>query len=70
MLEEIIKIIWPLLVLQVGLQIIALVSLYKKESVRFNNKWIWVVIIILGSLIGPIVYYVYGGEKNGNSRKD
>lgn len=70
MLGEIIKMIWPLLVLQFILQIISFVHLYKREQVRFNNKWIWVIIIIFGNILGPVAYFAFGGKDYGNSSKD
>jgi hypothetical protein len=40
MLLDALKDFWPLLVIQFGLQIIALINLAKREYLRFNNKWI------------------------------
>jgi hypothetical protein len=47
----------PILILQVGLQVFALIDLYRQPSVR-GSKWLWVAIIILGEMIGPIVYFL------------
>ena len=57
----------PLLVVQLSLQVVAIVNLSKKElkHVRFENKLIWVLIIVLGSLLGAIAYFVFGGITNG-----
>lgn len=70
MLTEILKVIWPLLVLQFILQIIAIISLIKREKVRWNNKWIWAVIIVLLNLLGPIIYFAFRGPEDGNSSQD
>lgn len=47
----------PILIIQLGLQIYALVDLYRQPSVR-GSKAVWVGIIILGQTIGPIVYFL------------
>ncbi len=60
----------PIIVLQLGLQIFALVNLSKRNKVKFNNKKIWVAIIIFGSLFGPIIYFLYRGEDDDYSSED
>ena len=64
MLLDALKDFWPLLVIQFGLQIIAFITLAKLEHVRFNNKWIWVLIIFFGNLLGPIFYFIFRGEEH------
>lgn len=54
----------PLVLLQLGLQIFCLVDLYKREKVRFNNKIIWVVIILCGEVLGSIIYLIFKGEES------
>ena len=70
MLTDLLKVIWPLLVLQFIMQIIALIDLIKREKVRFDNKWIWVIIIVLGNILGPIFYFAFRGTNDGNSSQD
>lgn len=70
MFEEIIRVIWPLLILQFGLQVIALINLSKRNKVRFNNKWIWVLIIVLGNLLGPVAYFLFRGEDDEDGSED
>ena len=52
----------PLVVIQLTLQIAAIVSLLKRDNsqIRWNNRLIWILIIVLGELIGPILYFVIG----------
>lgn len=52
----------PLILLQWGLQIYALVDLYRRKKVRFDNKLIWVLIILLLNILGPILYLILRGE--------
>ncbi len=51
-----------LAVLQIALDVIALVDLYKRPTERLTiaNKWIWVAIILFISTIGAIVYLAAG----------
>ena len=65
-LQQLIKFlpfIIPLVILQLILMIVALVDLSKREKVRWLPKWLWAIIIILGELLGPIVYLVAGREE-------
>ncbi|MCK7486716.1 MAG: PLD nuclease N-terminal domain-containing protein [Bacillus subtilis] len=52
------------------MQIIAIVNLVKREKVRFNNKWIWVAIILLFNILGPIIYFAFRGDNDGISSQD
>lgn len=70
MLTDLLKVLWPLLVIQFVMQIIAIVNLSKRDQVRFNNKWIWVAIIILFNILGPILYFAFRGDNDGNSSQD
>lgn len=54
----------PLIVLQLVLIVIALRSLLKTEHPRGLPKWAWVVIICLVNTLGPIVYLIFGREKD------
>lgn len=53
------NLIAPILVIQLVLYVVALISLYKAEATR-GPKWLWVIIIVLGSMIGSVVYFVAG----------
>lgn len=70
MLTDLLQVIWPLLIIQFIMQIIAIVNLIKREKVRFNNKWIWVAIIMLFNILGPILYFAFRGDNDGISSQD
>lgn len=55
--------IWPLLALQFLLAIIGLVSLARAEKVR-GPKWMWILIIVFGNIMGSIAYFTVGREEN------
>lgn len=50
----------PLIIIQLTLQIFALVHVLKHPNYRFGNKTIWILIVVLGQIIGPIVYFAFG----------
>jgi hypothetical protein len=67
MLEELLPLLIPLIVIQFTLMALALISLKKRETVRFGNKSIWVLIIVCGSLLGSIAYFIFGGQNDADS---
>ncbi len=66
-ISEIIKLLpyfIPVLIIEYGLLIFALVQLFKNE-VRYMPKWGWALIIILINIIGPAVFLIIGRKKDG-----
>lgn len=53
-----------LVLIQVALDVIALVDLFRRptERVTFGNKWVWVAIILFVSMLGAILYLVVGRQ--------
>ena len=65
-MNEIIKylpLIIPVLVIHLTLAIIALVDLAKRKKVRFNNKFVWVLIILFVQMFGSVVYFLARGDE-------
>jgi len=60
---ELLPFIIPLVLLQLTLMIVALVDLIRREKTRGLPKWAWALVIMLGELIGPIVYFIFGREE-------
>lgn len=52
----------PIVFLQLGLMIFALVDLVRRERTK-GPKWTWALIIVLINFIGPIVYLMIGREE-------
>ncbi len=48
----------PLFILQLILAVTALVMLIRQDSVRYMNKLLWAIIILVLNLLGPILYFV------------
>lgn len=53
----------PLLIIQLGLLIFALLDLLKSERVTRGPKWVWGLVIVLVNIIGPMVYFAVGREE-------
>ncbi|SDL90004.1 PLD nuclease N-terminal domain-containing protein [Sediminibacillus halophilus] len=53
----------PILVLQLILMITALVSCIREEKTN-GPKWLWILFILFISLIGPVLYFVFGRRNN------
>ncbi|CAH1057929.1 PLDc N-terminal domain-containing protein [Paenibacillus pseudetheri] len=51
--------IMPLIILQALLAIIGLISLAKADRVR-GPKWLWIIIIIFGNILGSVAYFTIG----------
>lgn len=58
----IIAVLIPLLLVQVGLIVWALVDLTKREHVKGGSKVVWVLVILIFEFIGPILYLAWGRE--------
>ena len=61
-MEQLIKIIpflIPVAIIQLVLLLVALFDLIKREKTR-GPKWIWALVILLGEILGPIIYLVFG----------
>lgn len=54
----------PLLILQLVLAVTALIHVLRHPHYRFGNKVVWVIVVLVVSIIGPVIYFVFGrGEE-------
>lgn len=63
-IAEIIKIAWPVIVLQLGLQVYALIDLYKRKKTKNLSVLAWAIIIIIGEIVGPVLYLMLGRSED------
>lgn len=61
-LRQLLPLLIPIFVIQIGLIVAALIDLARRPATR-GPKWLWVVIILFVNLIGPIVYFLVGREE-------
>jgi hypothetical protein len=62
--EQIIALLIPIVLIQFGLMVAALIDLERDERrVRGGNKLVWAVVIVFVNVVGPILYFVAGREE-------
>jgi phosphotransferase system glucose/maltose/N-acetylglucosamine-specific IIC component len=61
----------PLLVLEVVLLFIAIIDLDRRQYVTGNNKLVWVLVVVIFGIIGPVIYFIFGRKnKKIEQRKE
>jgi len=54
----------PVILIELALMLTALIHVLKHPHYRFGNKPLWIVIVVLFQIIGPVVYFAFGrGEE-------
>ena len=61
-LTGVILLLAPVLLIWLILLVAGLVDLIPRQCTR-GPKWLWVLIVILFSIIGPVVYFIFGREE-------
>lgn len=59
-LQDILPFLIPLFLIQIALMVIAIIDLLKRENMKSGTRVIWLLVIILINIIGPIIYLVAG----------
>ena len=49
----------PIVLLQLALMVVALLDLVKREH-TLGPKWMWIIVVVVFNLIGPLVYLFVG----------
>ncbi len=57
---DLIKLLLPVVLLEIILMVLALRDLVRRECVTGGNKVLWGIIIVIFQVIGPIIYFVFG----------
>ena len=61
-ISQILPLLIPIIIIELGLMIWALIDLKKQPATR-GPKWMWVLIIIFVIFIGPIIYFIIAREE-------
>ena len=61
-LTQYLPLLIPILIIQLGLMIFALVDLIRREKTK-GPKWGWALVIIFINFIGPILYLILGRDE-------
>ncbi|MGE5224952.1 MAG: PLD nuclease N-terminal domain-containing protein [Omnitrophica WOR_2 bacterium] len=62
LLRRLLPLLVPILLIQLGLMVYCLIDLSRRERTR-GPKWLWAVVIVLGELLGPVAYLIFGREE-------
>jgi hypothetical protein len=60
----------PIIIIQIVFQIIAIVDLVRRphEEIRGGSKALWVVVIIIFEILGPVIYFIFGRKYNAGDK--
>jgi hypothetical protein len=62
--KTLILLIIPLVLIQLGLMFTALYDIYQRKGVRPPLPVaVWVLIVILGEMLGPVLYFLFGRKE-------
>ncbi|WP_125590922.1 PLDc N-terminal domain-containing protein [Companilactobacillus jidongensis] len=53
----------PLIILEVGLDLAALIHIFRHKNYRMGNRILWVLLTLLVNPIGAILYFIIGREQ-------
>ena len=67
-LKDMLPFIIPIIVVQLTLIVIAILDLARREHVAGGSKLVWVLVIVLINIIGPIVYLAFGRREQAVER--
>ena len=59
-LQEYLPFLIPLVVIQLGLMISSLIHVFRHKKYRVGNRVLWVVLCVVVSIIGPVLYFAIG----------
>ena len=68
LLEEILRympVIIPLAILQLCLMVVALIHAIRHPKYKIGNMTVWIIVIIVVNIIGPVLYFVLGRGEEG-----
>ena len=64
LLVDMLPFLIPIFIVEIALLVFALLDLLKREYMSTNTKVIWILVIVLFSIIGPVVYFIFGRKES------
>jgi hypothetical protein len=61
-IQKLLPLLIPIVVLQLGLQVVALIDVARREKTK-GPKWVWVLVIIFGEILGSVIYFIIGRDE-------
>lgn len=61
-IQQFLPLLIPIIILQFGLMVAALVDIMKREKTR-GPKWAWILAIVFVNLFGSIAYFLFGRQE-------
>lgn len=61
-LDQWLLLLAPIILLQLGLMLFALVDLMRRERTK-GPKWMWALVILFVNFVGPVLYLALGREE-------
>ncbi len=63
-LVKLLPLLAPLVLIQLALIVAGLLDLAKAERRTRGPKWLWALVILLFSILGPVIYFLAGREES------
>ena len=64
-LKELLPFLIPIFLLEIGLLVWAIIDVARREHVTGGNKLVWILVIVLINIIGPLIYLIFGRKDEG-----
>jgi uncharacterized membrane protein YidH (DUF202 family) len=62
--QQIVLLLIPLLLTQLGLLVYGVWDWSHRRHFHYGNRWVWFLIIVLFSIVGPLTYLLLGREES------
>lgn len=59
-MKEYLPFLIPLIIVEITLATTALVHVLRHPNYKFGNKVMWIIIVLVIQIFGPIAYFVFG----------
>lgn len=63
-LREYLPVLLPLILIELGLALTALIHVLRHRHYKCGNRALWVIVVLFVQIIGPVAYFVFGREES------